>query len=173
MSTIGYYRYKFSPTSSQDVNVYVNGILEGTKSVIVQDWCDNNKFIKFLNKDGQYRFFAFNRFWESSDKPKEIGRASNIITSLLNSQSAEKSIGYKNTRSIEVTADVTQDELNILQDLWTSPKVYLHIGTTYSESDWLEVSISTKNTVNKIKKGSVTKIVATIELPEWYSISLL
>lgn len=175
MSSIGYYRVKKTLTSNTNINFYINNVLTSTKYVIIKDFCTNNKLIKYLNKDGQYRFYTFNRFWESLDKPKEIGRSNKIITSLFNSQSSESTIGYKNERTIEMTAEnVSQSELDILSDLWVSPKVYLYIGSGSDlESDWLEVSISTKDTITRIRKGGTKDITITVLLPEWYSITLL
>lgn len=175
MSSIGYYRVKKTLTSNTNINFYINNVLTSTKYVVIKDFCTNNKLIKYLNKNGQYRFYTFNRFWESSDKPKEIGRSNKIITSLFNSQSSESTIGYKNERTIEMTAEnVSQSELDILSDLWVSPKVYLYIGSGSDlESDWLEVSISTKDTITRIRKGGTKDITITVLLPEWYSITLL
>jgi len=175
MSNIGYYRYKKTATSNSDVYLYINGELVSTKTIIVKEFCTNNKLIKYLNKDGQYRFYTFNRFWESKDKPKEIGRTNKIITSLFNSQSSESTVGYKNERTLEMTAEnVSQSELDILNDLWKGPKVYLYIGTGSDlESDWLEVSISAKDTITRIRKGGYKDITITVLLPEWYSITLL
>lgn len=176
MSTVGYYRYKAVFNSDSDVNLYINQEIVATKSVKVRPVCDEFKIIKYLNKDGQYRFFNFNRFWESRDKPREIGRANKIITSLLDTQSSSSSIGYKNDKTITVYADdVSQEELILLVDLWTSPRVYLYMGdgTTYDISDWVEVSIKSKDNLNRIKKGGYQDLFMDIILPEHYTINML
>jgi len=176
MSQIGYYRYKINPTIDIDIDFSINYELAATKSVIVKEWCDNDKLIKYLNKDGQYRFFAFNRFWESNDKPKELGRSNKIITSLLTSKSSEDILGYKNERILTLMAhDISQDELTVLSDLWTSPRVLMYVGDhiTFSENDWIQVSIKAKNNLTRIKKSNYTDIIVDITLPEWYTISML
>lgn len=176
MSEIGYYRHKSTPSADQDVTLYVNGVEVVAKSIVLREWCDGSKLIKFLNKAGQYRFFAFNQYWESSDKAKKIGKSNKIITSLLTSKSSTDNMGYKNTRTITCVADdVTQAQLDILSDLWTSPKVLLYVGdhVTYDIDDWIEVEAISKNPINKIRKGGSTDISVSITLPEWYSITLL
>ena len=176
MSTVGYYRYKFSPTEETEVELYINAVLTTTKTVTLREWCTGMKRIKFLNKDGQYRFFNFNRFWESSDKPKELGRANKIVTSLLTSQSSENSVGYKNERTWLVMADdISQPELDILSDLWASPRVFLYVGdeTTDDMTDWIQVSVKSNDNLNRIRKAGYVDIAMIITLPEWYSISML
>ena len=176
MSVIGFYRYKVKPNTNQDVNLYINGILSGTKTIEIKDFCEGSKRIKFLNKDGQYRFVVFNKYYEINDKPKEIGKVNNIITSLLSSQTAEKSVGYKNERKLDLVSEsISQDELNVFKDLWTSPRVYLYIGDGLTDeiSDWVEVTIQTKNPITKIPKGSYTDIKLSAILPKHYSVNML
>lgn len=176
MSSIGYYRYKVAPAIDTNVDFYINAVKVCTKTLVVRDYCEGMKLIKFLNSEGQFRFFNFNEYWESSDKPKQIGSVNKIITSLLTSQSSLDNIGYKNKRTISVVADnVTQEELTILSDLWTSPRVFLYIGdtTSYDDSDWLQVTIKSKDGLNRIRKGGAIDLAATIELPGWYAINML
>lgn len=176
MSEIGYYRYKVIPTADQDVNLYINGALTSTKSIEVRDYCDGMKILKYLNNEGQYRVFNFNRFWESKDKTKEIGSSNKIITSLLTSKAPTRSVGTKNTRTISLMADdVSQAQLDILQDLWVSPRVYLYVGDhmTFEDSDWILVIVKANNPISKIRKSNYTDISIEVTLPEWYSITML
>jgi hypothetical protein len=130
--------------------------------------------LKYLNKDGQYRFFGFNKYWERSDKPKEIGRSNKIITSLLSSQTDSVSIGYRNERTLDLVAEnVTQEELTQLADIWLSPKVYLRVGDGDTSEDWIEVTIDTKDTVSRIRKGNAKDVELSVVLPKWYNIGLL
>ena len=175
MSNIGYYRYKSTFTSNTKVNFTTDGDPAGTKTVVVKGWCTGDILLKYLNKNGQYRFFPFNQYWEREDKPKEIGRASKIVTSLLTSQASEITVGYKNERRLNLVAEgVTQEELDILVDIYTSPKVYMYIGTAGDTTeDWIEVSVESRKPSSKIKKGNSKDIELTVLLPEWYSIGLL
>lgn len=176
MSKIGLYRYKFAPQQDITVSLFVNYVLTSSKQVIVKDWCEGDKKIKFLNKDGQYRYIAFNRFYEGSDKPKELGRANKTILSLLSSQASENSVGYKNDRTINLRSDhVSQEELAIIKDVYTSPRVFYYVGdgTTDVENDWIQVSVKAKNPITNIRKGSFTDVIIDITLPEHYTINML
>jgi len=176
MSYIGFYRYKITPSANQNVEMYIDNILTSTKSIEVRAYCDESKRLKFLNKDGQYRFATFNRFYETKDKPKEIGRANKIISSLLSSQSDTESIGYKNDKTISLTADdISQTELLVLKDLWTSPRVFLYVGdgVTDTEEDYIQVEVKVKNPINRISKGSFIDIKLDVILPRHYTINML
>lgn len=174
MSNVGYYRYKFKPSESQDVPFYVDDILISTKSVVVKEVCEGFRLLKYLDRDAQYRVYPFNKFWESSDKPKLLGKSSKIIESVLNSQSSESNIGYKNDRTISLVAEsVSQEELTILSDIYTSPRVYLYVGTTTDEAkDWVEVEVKGDN-LNRLRKRKFTKVSIDVILPKWYSISMM
>ena len=101
-----------------DIQIFSTELIT-TKTIIVREFCDNSILLKYLNKDGQYRFFGFNKYWERSDKPKEIGRSNKIITSLLSSQTDSVSIGYRNERTLDLVAEnVSQEELTQLADIW-------------------------------------------------------
>lgn len=174
MSEVGYYRYKVNPSDSVDVKMYIDNVLTSTKSIIVKDVCEGFRLLKYLDRDGQYRFYPFNKFWESKDKPKLLGKVSKIIESVLDSQSSENNVGYKNDRTIALVAEnVSQDELTLLSDIYTSPRVLLYIGTTTDEKkDWIEVDVKGDN-INRLRKRKFTKVNIDITLPEWYSISML
>lgn len=174
MSQVGYYRYKTIADEVKVINFTKDGVLAGTKIVNPIDVCDGFKILKYIDSDGQYRFYPFNKFWESKDKPKLLGKASKIIESVLYSQSSENNIGYKNDRTISLVAEnVSQDELTILSDIYTSPRVLLYIGTTTDEKkDWIEIDVKGDN-INRLRKQKFTKVNIDITLPKWYSISMM
>ena len=178
MSSIGYYRYKVDnlPEGVNNIAFYKNGQLAVTHSVIVKPFCEDERLVKYLDKNGQYRFYPFNRYWESKDKPKSIGTTNKLITSILSGLTNKQNVGVKNERSITLVAsDVPETELEILQDLWVSPRVYLYIGSTNADEakDWIEVTVSGGDTTSKRKKQISGKISITVELPEWFSVSML
>jgi hypothetical protein len=177
MSNIGYYRYKLDNLTegTTQIPLYKNGNIAITNTVIILPFCENDKLIKYLDKNGQYRFFAFNRYYEQKDDPKLLGKANKLITSILNSQSNKKNVGYKNERTISMVADdVTDAQLEYLSDLWTSPRVYLHLATDSSDeaNDWLEVEIKGDN-ISRRRKNISGKITVDIILPEWFNITML
>lgn len=178
MSAIGYHRYKVDNLTAGEYSYpfYKNGNLLVTHTVIVKaQECTEDKFIKYLDRNGQYRFFPFNSYFEKRDKPNLLGKANKVITSILDSQTNQQNVGYKNERTITLTTDaVSQDELEILSDVFTSPRVYLHIGegNADEEKDWLEVTISGDGIVRR-KKMEYGKFQIDVILPEWFSISML
>lgn len=176
MSSVGYYRLKASYNQDTDVFVYINGEPTESKTVKVTECCDLDRRIKFINKDGQYRFLNFNRFWEGKDKAKELGKANKFVTSLLTSQTSQDSIGNKNERILNLRSDhVSAEELEIIKDMWTSPRIYLYVGdgTTDLQSDWIQVTITPKNSITNIRKGSFTDIIIDVTLPEHYTINMI
>lgn len=174
MSEIGYYRYKVNNLTkgSRVITFFKSGALAGSKTVTIKPICTADRIIKYLDRKGQYRFYAFNKFWEQKDKAKELGRQNKLITSILTGQNSTESLGYSNERTIKLIADdVTQDELTMLADLWISPKVFLYIGSgDDEEKDWIDVTVTAKDATSKISKGNVMKLVIDVELPEYYTL---
>jgi hypothetical protein len=177
MSTVGYYRYKYDNLTEGNHTAFLlnNGTYLSEKYLVIKYWCTGQRLIKYLDKSGQYRFYPFNKYWESKDKPTLLGKTNELITDILTAQSNAKIVGYKNERSVMLIADeVTEDELTILSQIYTSPRVYLYIGTTTDiASDWLLVEVKGKDFLNKRKKGNVTSVEIECILPEWFSINML
>lgn len=178
MSEIGYYRYKLNnlPVGLNSVPLYKNGGIEVTHIVDVRKWEDGQKLIKYLDRNGQYRYYIFNCRYETRDKPKLIGTANKTVLSILSSQSDSDNIGYKNERSISLVADnVSDEDLEYLQDIWVSPRVYLHIGETNEDTDqyWLQVTVSNSDSVAKRRRLNFGKLNLEITLPEWHAVKMI
>jgi len=170
MSSIGYYRFKCATTDGRVVKLYKNGLEAGSATIKALDFCTGDRIIKYLDSKGQYRFYSFNKYYEINDKPKSLGTTNEFITSILTAQTNEKNLGYSNTRSLQLTTTANTEQLEILSDLWTSPKVYLYIGTTTdTAADWLEVTIKGGGEVRR-RKANSGKIDITVTLPEWFTI---
>ena len=175
MSEIGYYRYKVTPSSEgiTYVRFYVNGILTSTATVITKEFCDNFKILKYLDRYGRYRFFPFNEKWQQKDTPSTKGSIDNFITSILDSQANSKQIGYNNQRTITLTAgNVSSDELDKLSDIFTSPRVYLYIGSGSNDrlQDWILVTVSGDG-IGRRKNNKFGKVSIDVKLPEYYAIT--
>lgn len=178
MSQVGYYRYKIDNylEGTYEINIYKNGNVGATHTLIIKKRCSTEKLIKYLDHNGQFRFYPFNSRYETTNKPQLIGKASKFITSILTSQSSQSNIGYKNERVLSLVADnVSNDELEYLQDIWDSPRVYLYKGENTSDElkDWLEVTVVGGDNISKRRKLENGKINIDIQLPEWYSITML
>jgi len=175
MSETGYYRFRCIASVDRTVKFYVNGTLEGTKQIKVETHC-NPKILKFLDRNGQYKFLAFNRFWEQKAKIKQIGSTSRLIENILSGQSNTRNVGYDSENSLNLIADeVPQDDLHLYYDLSVSPCVYLYIGdgSNYEPKDWLMVTISNKDSKIRIKKGDYSKIEIDVILPETFTIKMI
>lgn len=175
MSDIGYYRYKVTPTAagSSTVRLYINGSLASTATIIAREFCADFKILKYLDSSGRYRFFAFNNKWQQSDKVKSIGEVNYFVTSILDSQSDSRQIGYKSDRSLTLTAGaVSDDELEKLSDIYTSPRVYLYTGNGTDDSiqDWVLVTISGDG-IGRRKSNRFTKVTIEVKLPEHYAVT--
>ena len=172
----GFYRYKIAKANAGKFPVYFlrDGAFVASQCINFREHCTSGKVLKFMDRNGIYRFFPFNEFWEQNNEPDAIGSAELFTDSIYAGQSNKRSLGYKNKRSIAAVAyEVTAYELDILQDLMTSPFVYLYIGTTGdAPKDWLLVEVSGTNTGRR-RKGVIGRYEVTIVLPEQFNITML
>lgn len=170
---IGYYRYKISdlPTGEHDFVFYNNGNVVCTHKAIIKDFCTDFKIVKYLDSLGRYRFFPFNSNWEKRTTVSQIGERSKIVTSILTSQSDRENIGYKTQSILSLVAEnVTAHELEVLSEIYASPRVYLHNGTGDDAKDWLKVIVSGDG-VNRRRKDLFGKVTINLELPTGYAIT--
>lgn len=171
----GFYRYKYDNLSVGDhvITSVINGT-SYTKTIRIKPFCTDSLYLKYLDRNGQYRFYIFNPYYEKKESPKLIGSTNNIINELLTAQSNKKNIGYTSERVITAIAyDVPQDELNLLSDLYISPRIYLHIGSTDNLKDWLLVTVKSKDNLLKRKKGNFYNVEIEITLPDTNTIKML
>lgn len=175
MSEIGYYRYKTLADSERDVVLYINGVEAGRKTIKPMDFCEGDRILKYLDKNGQYRFFPFNKYYEEYDSPEQIGTTNKFITSILNAQTNKQNVGFKNDRRLDLTGEATLEQLEKLIDIYSSPRVYLYTGSGGSDadSDWLEVGIESSAPVIKPRKRKLARIDITITLPENFTIKMI
>ena len=174
MSEIGYYRLKVLADSAKDVPIYINNV-PFIKKIVPVPFCGEGKILKYLDHTGQYRFYSFNSYFRTYDNPNQIGNVNKLITSILTDQSNKQNIGYTNERKITLSADVSKDELDILQDLYVSPRVYLYIGSNNSDlsKDWLEVIAEPNEAIVRRPKGNYGRFDLTVTLPEHFTIKMI
>lgn len=172
-----YYRLKLDNiTQDTTFEFYQNSLLKATKTVVVKPMCNQNKVLKYLDSNGQYRFVICNQYWEMRDNPTLLGKTNKIITSILNDQSDARVVGYKNERKLTLVAEnISKEELEIISDIYTSPCVYIYIGdgTSDLKTDWLQVTINAQDNIVKNKKGDYVDIIFDVTLPKQYTITLL
>ena len=171
----GFYRYKIAKADAGKFPVYFlrDGAFVASQCVEFKPFCSGGKILKFMDRNGMYRFYPFNEYWEESFKPDIIGETEYSIDSLRTAQSGTRNIGYENSKELSLVAyDVTASELAILEDLFISMRVYLYIGTTGdAPADWLLVTVTSGNNISRRRRGSLGKIDVTIKLPEQYTVT--
>jgi len=176
-TAVSYYRLKVNDLESDTIYQLKEGAtVLASKTVRVKPFCTDYRYLKYLDRNGQYRFYPFNNRWETKDNPKKIGKINQLITNLLDDQGDSKSVGYTKERKLVLVADdVTEDELDFLCDIYTSPRVYLEVGTgaTDEAKDWVLVDVSSRDNLVRRKKGNTSKVELTVTLPEWYNITML
>ena len=174
MSKIGYYRFKVEVTRDEDITFFVNGVESVVHKIKAVDACAGDRILKFLDANGQYRFFPFSRYYETKDNPRKIGSTNEFITNILTDQTNSKNLGYKNERRISMSAEVDEQQLTYVSQIYTSPRVYLYVGDLMDDSakDWVEVEVSGDNTIKrrKARTGSVDLVVT---LPEHFTIKMI
>jgi hypothetical protein len=175
MSSVGYYRYKTTANQEKTLSVFINGSLAGSKDIVPVDSCEDDLIIKYLDKNGHYRFRPFNKYYQKNDDPTEIGKVNRFITNIRTDQSDTQSVGYRNNRLIFANTDIPNNELEKFIDIYTSPRVYLYIGdgTTDNMADWVEVKLTSRNNIVKRSRGNTGRIDITIELPANYSVQMI
>lgn len=177
MSKLGYYRYKKEGLNfgNTDVTFYVNGLPFVTHRIKARETCTGWRQLKWLDENGQYRFFAFSELYQIKDSPKQIGSASAFIASLFDSQSDTRNIGQSNDRTMTLRAvNVTAEERLILSSLATSPRVYLYTGdfTKDEKSDYVLVAVKVDGIVRTEKQRANTFEV-TVTLPKHYTTTMI
>ncbi len=91
-----------------------------------------------------YRFYKFSRFYRREIEPELIGSIENIFGSLSSAQGYKKNIGYRSQDELTVKAvAVPARHMESLKDIYTSPRVYMHIGALGDDnaSDWVLVDV--------------------------------
>lgn len=176
MSQVGYYRYKTIADVEKIINWTVNFVNVAQKTIKPLDFCDGDLRLKYLDRNGQYRFQPFQKYYEIKDSPKLIGTSNKFITNILNDQSNKLMIGYNNARTLDITADVPTEQLEKLQDIYTIPRVYLYIGSNNSDTpqDWLLLDkVQVSNAVVRRSRENTGNISITITLPEHFTTKMI
>jgi hypothetical protein len=173
----GFYRYKFDnlTVGSHVITYTASDGVTYSKTVVIKPFCTNDRYLKYLDKNGMYRFFVFNKYYEIKGAPKAIGTINKVVENIQTAQSKVNQIGYTNEKGIDITADaITLAELNVLSQIYDSPRVYLYVGSGGDElKDWLQVSIKPKNALYRKKKGNSYMVELTVTLPEINTVKML
>jgi hypothetical protein len=148
-----------------------------TKKVEVLPFCTDDLIIKYLDRNGMYRFYKFNHNYKESIQPQKLGVIQTMFESLATAQGLTRNVGYKNTRELSATAyAVPSQHMTSLQDLFVSPRVHLHIGDLGLDArpNWVLVDVEAEGPVPvKLPKRKFNDLRVTIILPDEFNITLL
>lgn len=171
--SVGFYRYKTTFSESGTVQIISSANVDVTHTIRIVEACVNSKEIKYIDSLGQYRFYAFNEFFSSSDKPKLIGQVNKFVTNIRTSQSDKSVVGYENVRKMFLKQEVNTADLEIIKDINVSPRIYLRTGLGDTEEDWLEV-VRIGGT-NEVKRAHLEwdKYSLELELPKWSTVKMM
>lgn len=174
----GFFRYKFEnlPIGEHNITYTATNGTTYTKTVIVKPFCEGSIYLKYLSCDsGFYRFWMFDKKYEIKGSLKQIGTINKNFNNILTAQGKESNIGYTNTKTIEVASDsLTFDELTQVAKIYDSPRVYLKVNNTGNDlTDWILVTVKSKDNMYRRKKGNMYSIELTITLPETNTVTML
>lgn len=133
--------------------------------------CDGGKYIKYLSREGFYRYWLFNKYFTIEGSQTKIGSLVNYFDTMVGSQGRTKNIGYKDAlQKIIVTSEnVDKEDQRMLMDIFTSPAVYLWTatpGTTDIETLWTLVDVEGSHQIKE--KNNFQEFTCTLVLPELY-----
>ncbi len=92
--------------------------------------CENAVYIRYLNSEGYYAFWAFSPFPFESVQSNQIGSVINAFSDMAAANSRNKSIGYRDAfkRLDVISPAVPLKYQRKLLELFTSPAVYIWQG---------------------------------------------
>lgn len=161
----GVYCFKKAVTDMQTtVTFYQDAVSLVTHVIKPRTECGNFVQIKWLDENGQYRFFPFIESRKETFEVKDIGEISIFNTSLVGALSATKIVAKDVSKKITLyQTNVTPEERGILSGLYKSIDVYV----SYGISDvWQRVKV--KGEANSIipKNNRLNNIELTVTLEQ-------
>lgn len=133
-------------------------------------------YLKWLNSFGGYSYWLFEHTYSIDRNSKQLGELDRDTFNRADTFTRAIQIGKESQDTIRVVADLlTQDERDVLESIFDSPKIYLFTGAPYSQNDardWVEISMKTTNGRIKNAKEQMTNFVIDFELPQRYTQTL-
>jgi len=138
----------------------------------VKDSLCDGVYVRYLSKEGFYRYWLFNKYYKYTSQGSKIGEIIPYMDTMVSSQGRTKNIGYEKVfESMLVTSEnVSKADQKLLMDIYTSPAVYFWLGEredVSDEAEWLLVNIAGTHEI--IEKKNFQKVQATIIKPEKYT----
>ncbi len=160
----GFFRVKlvFDQIGQHEVKLVINGQERSIATVDVLENC--NKYIKYLDRYGRYRFFPFSGNFTTELTKEKIGEISKNTYDLENAESSTDNIGYNVSKSVTLAARVSEEQMRVLEDLYLSPRVYL-----FEKKKWIRVEIENNEQIKTLRNFRTLKL--TVKLPQNYAIT--
>ena len=167
---VGIYHYASQPyPSPSDILLKTINVFEP----IIE--CGYNQCLKFLDKNGLYKFLPFEGIGERSLSVDNIGNIEALVTSLKDSKGNAYSAGKKaeRTRTMFLNNIPSWGAAQV-EELMDSPVVYMYIGEDYTtsdlETDWLMVEVTNKS-FSYSTKSNFINVKVNVKLPRQYTIT--
>lgn len=145
MGRIVYYRVK---SQAKEPGTYYGYWKNGDGEVIcktkivVRPKCDESAYVKYLDRYGMYRFIQFNSYWSRQESAQSLGEVQSV-----SNYGQTSSIGYDLNEIYTLSLEqVTPEELELYQDIFFSPNIYLKIGDS---TEWKPVTIQGSDGVGR------------------------
>ena len=123
----------------RDTNI--SGTILQTHYIYVEASCIDDIHIKWLAKDGYYKFGTFSKFQNSYNKIKQGQTIPTYFTQLSETKSRETVLTKELQKGLELSKNrVDSNKLDYYLDLASSPKVYMNIGDVVTDN-WIEVQV--------------------------------
>ncbi|MEX2402646.1 MAG: hypothetical protein WD625_00870 [Balneolales bacterium] len=155
------------PDMLNRMDILVDGVVQ-TSIDVTKKASEAGRLVKWMNADGSYSYWLFQRWTKQTHEGKEIDRigTNNYSNVYGNNEGFTKITGKSGGSGLELNTIVTEDEKNHLISLVTSPNVELWSQECpYTDGKWLSVKVLTKGFTYSNKK-SRNQIKVEIELPE-------
>ncbi len=160
----GFYRVKlvFDQIGQHEVKLVINGQERSIATVDVLKNC--NKYVKYLDKYGRYRFFPFSGNFTTELTKEKIGEISKSTYNLESAEATTDNIGYSVSKSVTLAAYVSEQQMEVLEDLYSSPRVYL-----LEKGKWVRVEVENNEQIKTLRNFRTIKL--TVKLPQNYAIT--
>ena len=162
----------------KDIWLKKNDTLNSKKTLHLVDFCESSDLlIKYLDHNGEYRFWVFNKYHEVVNEVSNIGSVNQFITNITDSAGRTKQLGNQSTIIINASTTVDEKWRNIFNDLYVSPRVSIwkHNENISTEKEkkgrWLDVVVES-NGILKYRKLNNTQEQVSFILSEQNTIKM-
>jgi hypothetical protein len=134
---------------------------------VITPRCGEKHYLKWINRYGGWNYWLFEK-GKKFINPKGLGEVNNDFNDFQQTMSQTLNIGVTSRKTFSMNADVTEEDMLTLSDLFESPKIYLFTGTPNTSStytDWIEVNMKDKQVKIADSKYNAINVQFDIELP--------